>query len=139
MQQLLPQGIDFFHLPLEKGTVILSQETLNNHSAFRRTKRPFLNIKQRKVSFHQEILTIGITLGEEKEEMVYLQVKPTELLVGCSVDTSEHYLSRYAYYVLQDLMNHSGECDLRNFTGRISFIPEREKANTLTSSTTDGE
>lgn len=115
MQQLLPQGIDFFHLPLEKGTVILSLETLNRHSAFRRTRKPFLYIKQRKISFQSEILTIGITLGEEKEEMVYLQVKPTELLVSCSVDTNESYLSRYAYYALQDLMNHSGECDFKEF------------------------
>lgn len=131
MQHLSPQGIDFFHLPLEKGTVILSQETLNNNSAFRRTKRPFLNIKQRKISFHQEILTIGIILGEEKEEMVYLQVKPTEILVGCSVDTSEHYLSRYAYYVLQDLMNHSGECDFKEFYWPDFFHPKTGKSKYL--------
>jgi hypothetical protein len=131
MQQLLPQGIDFFHLPLEKGTVILSLETLNRHSAFRRTRKPFLYIKQRKISFQSEILTIGIMLGEEKEEMVYLQVKPTELLVGCSVDTSESYLSRYAYYTLQDLMNHSGECDFKEFYWPEFFHPKTGKSKYL--------
>ncbi|WGQ08961.1 hypothetical protein QG516_20830 [Pedobacter gandavensis] len=115
MQQLPPKGLDFFRLPLEKGTVILSLETLNAHSSFRRTRKPFLHITQRKVSYAIEILTIGITLDHEKEELVYVQVKPTELLVGCSVDTSESYLSRYVYYALQNLMNYNGECDFKEF------------------------
>jgi hypothetical protein len=63
--------------------------------------------------------------------MVYLQVKPTELLVGCSVDTSESYLSRYAYYTLQDLMNHSGECDFKEFYWPEFFHPKTGKSKYL--------
>lgn len=131
MQQSLPKGLDFFRLPLEKGTVILSLETLNRYSEFRRPKKPFLHIKQRKISFQSEILTIGIILNEEKEEMVYLRVKPTELLVGCSVDTSEKYLSRYAYYTLLDLMNYDGECDFKEFYWPDFFHPKTGKSKYL--------
>ncbi|WP_222539507.1 hypothetical protein [Pedobacter polysacchareus] len=131
MQQLSPQGIDFFHLPLEKGTVTLSQTTLDGYSTFRRIKTPFRYIKLRKISFHREILTIGIIFGEEKEELVYLQVKPTELLVGCSVDTSENFLSRYAYYVLYNLMDNNGECDFKEFYWPDFFHPRTGKSKYL--------
>jgi len=93
-----------FNLPLEKGSWKLTLETLNKHSQFRRPDRPFLLVKIRKIAFQNEILVIGVSIAGEEEEKIYLQVQANNLLVGCSVDTDESYLSRYAYYALTELM-----------------------------------
>lgn len=104
-----------FKLPLEKGSWRLTLETLNKHSQFRRPDRPFLLVKIRKINFQNEILAIGVSIAKEEEEKVYLQVQSNSLLVGCSVDTDESYLSRYAYYALVELMFIDNYYDFEQF------------------------
>lgn len=106
---------NFFHLPLKDGTRALTIDILNMHSDFRRPKRPYLRIKRRKISFHYDLLTLGITLDEVDEERIYINVTESELLVGCSVDTTDCYLSRYAYFTLNDMMSIYNEADFEDY------------------------
>ncbi|MBC7417834.1 MAG: hypothetical protein H7325_06740, partial [Pedobacter sp.] len=106
---------NFFRLPLKDGTRILTVETLNRYSDIRRPKKPYLKIRRRKLSFHNELLTIGVVLGNEEEERVYIKATDSELLVSCSVDTTSGYLSRYAYFALYDMMSIYDEVDFEGF------------------------
>lgn len=106
---------NFFRLPFKSGTRILTMETLNKYSDFRRPKRPYLRINRRKLSFHNELLTIGVTLNNEEEERIYIRVTASELLVSCSVDTTDSYLSRYAYFALYDMMSIYEETDFEDY------------------------
>lgn len=99
-----PAGLQFFKLPFEKGTVRLTRATLNKHSDFRRRERPYQCVSICKISYHNEILIIGIEVEKEEEEKVYLQATATGLLVSCSTDTHETYLSRHAYLALNQLI-----------------------------------
>jgi hypothetical protein len=92
----------FYRLPFRSGTRILDLDTLNRHSDIRRPARPYLRISTKKLCFINEVLIASVTLGEEQPERVYLKVTENELLVSCSVDTDESYLSRYAYFMLLD-------------------------------------
>lgn len=94
----------FFRLPLESGSVKLTLKTLNRHSDFRRPEKPYLRIDIRKIYFRNEVLTIGVKLNGEFEERVFIRVKEKELLISCTVDTDETYLSRYAYFGLIEMM-----------------------------------
>ena len=105
----------FFHLPFQYGTFKLNMDTLNKYSDFRRPKRPYLRIQTRKISFQHEVLTLSVILANETEEKVYIKVSPIELLVSCSVDTDESYLSRYAYFALCDLMGISDDYDFDTY------------------------
>lgn len=96
--------LSFFRIPFEKGSLKLTIESLNKHSDFRRTERPYFCVSIRKIAYQNEILVIGVTLQDEAEEKVYLQVKATELRISCSVDTHENHLSRYAYFALNQLI-----------------------------------
>ena len=91
---------EWYTLPLENGSRILTLQTLNTHSDFRFSERPYLVIRKRTISFHNEVLTLGIRLGDEEEERVYIRVFEQELHISCSVDTHPAYLSRYAYFAL---------------------------------------
>ena len=117
VKDILPIIADenFFRLPLKSGTRILTMETLNRYSDFRRPKRPYLRIKRRKLSFHNELLTIGVTLDSEEEEKIYIKVTASELLVSCSVDTTDSYLSRYAYFALYDMMSIYDQTDFEDY------------------------
>lgn len=106
---------NFFRLPLKSGTRILTMEALNMHSDFRRPKKPYLRINRRRLSFHNELLTIGVTLDNEEEERIYIRVTASELLVSCTVDTTESYLSRYAYFALYDMMSIYDELDFDDY------------------------
>lgn len=106
---------NFFRLPLKTGTRILTIETLNQYSDFRRPKKPYLRISRRRLSFHNELLTIGVTLDNEEEERIYIKVTSSELLVSCSVDTTDSYLSRYAYFALLDTMSIDDEIDFDKY------------------------
>lgn len=94
-----------YTLPLEKGTVKLTLNTLNRHSAFRLNEQTRLKIKTRMVSYHNSVLTIGISFLTEQEQFIYLTVQQNELKVSCSTDTTEDYLSRHAYFALNRLMS----------------------------------
>ena len=50
---------DYYILPLEKGALKLTRETLNAHSGNRYPKR-FILIRKRTISYQNEILTLGI-------------------------------------------------------------------------------
>ncbi|MFC4213354.1 hypothetical protein ACFOWA_19335 [Pedobacter lithocola] len=102
-----------FKLPFIEGTLKLTFETLNSYSLFRFTKG--LTRIVRKISYQNEWLTIGIKINDEKEEKVYLKVTKKELLVSCSVDTDENYLSQYAYLVLDKLMHINDYCDFERY------------------------
>lgn len=100
-----PGKYHYYALPFNKGTVTLTLDTLNKHSEFRFPKHPYLPIRKKTISFQNEILILGIRLGEEKEEKVYIQVLQTELRISCTVDTDQTYLSRYAYFALYNFMS----------------------------------
>lgn len=102
-----------FKLPFLDGTLKLTFEVLNCHSEFRFTKG--LSISIRKVSYQNEWLTVGIKIDSEKEEKVYIKARLKELLVSCSVDTDESYLSRYAYFALHKLMYINDYCNFERY------------------------
>lgn len=109
------QPENFFRLPFIPGTRKLSENTLNQYSEIRKPKRGYLPIRIRKTSFSNELLTIGIVLDKEPEEMVYIKATASELLVSCSVDTHEKYLSRYAYFALYRLLYYHSEYDFEEY------------------------
>jgi len=108
-------SMSFFRLPFNPNTRILTQETLNRHSEIRKPKRTFFPIKIRKISYTNELLTLGVTLCKEDEELVYIKVTSSFLLVSCSVDTHDSYLSRYAYFSLFQLMFYYGKYDFEQY------------------------
>lgn len=122
---------NFFHLPLKTGTRILTVETLNRYSDFRRPKKPYLKIRRRRLSFHNELLTIGVTLDNEEEERIYIKVTFSELWVSCSVDTTDTYLSRYAYFALLDMMSVYDEKDFEDYYWQ-GFFDENGESKYLT-------
>jgi hypothetical protein len=127
-----PAGLQFFKLPFEKGTLRLTRLTLDKHSDFRRTERPYQSIDVRKISYHNEILIIGIELENENEERVYLQATTTELLVSCSVDTHEAYLSRHAYLALNRLIHFDDHYDFDKYYWPGFFDTKTGKSKYLT-------
>lgn len=118
------QAENFFRLPFKPGTRILTLDILNDHSDFRRPKKPYLLIETRKLSFVNEVLTLGIVLDDEEEEFVYIRVTASELLVSCSVDTEKDYLSRSAYFALYYLMLFHRQFDFEDFYWPGFFDPE---------------
>jgi len=127
-KNLIPSS-RLFKLPFEADTLKLTFDTLNNHSAFRFTKG--LTRMIRNVSFQNELLTIGIKIDNEKEERVYLKVTNRELLISCSVDTDENYLSRYAYFALHKLMNINDYCNFERYYWPDFFTSKNGKSKYL--------
>jgi len=107
--------MNFFRLPFTPNTRTLTENTLNQYSEIRKPKRGYFPIKLRKISFSNELLVIGVILDKEPEELVYIKVTTSELLVSCSVDTHENYLSRYAYFSLTQLMYYHTEYDFEDY------------------------
>ena len=108
-------SMNFFRLPFTPNTRTLTENTLNQYSEIRKPKRGYFPIKLRKISFSNELLVIGVILDKEPEELVYIKVTTSELLVSCSVDTHENYLSRYAYFSLTQLMYYDIEYDFEEY------------------------
>lgn len=132
---------NFFRLPFKHGSRLLTLETLNRYSDFRKPKRPYLSIQIRKKDFHNELLTVSIILDNEDEELVYIKVTFSELLVSCSVDTDENYLSRYAYFTLFKMMTIYDLCDFEDYywpdffdtkTGGSKFLKVYKRRDSLT-------
>lgn len=122
---------NFFRLPLKQGTRILTLITLNQYSDFRSPKRPYLRIQTRKISFYNEVLTIGVILNDEEEERIYLKATFSELLVSCSVDTEEGYLSRYAYFALYKMMSVYDLYDFEDYFWPGFFDPKTGESKFL--------
>jgi hypothetical protein len=108
-------SMNFFSLPFTPNTRILTENTLNNYSEIRKPKRGYLPVEIRKISFSNELLIIGVIIEKEAEELVYIKVTSSKLLVSCSVDTHENYLSRYAYFALYRLMYYQSEYDFEDY------------------------
>lgn len=121
----------FFRLPLEKGTRILRLSSLNAHSAFRRLQKPYLPVTIRMMSFRREVLTIGVRIADECEERVLIRVRETELWINCTVDTDEHYLSRYAYFALHELLYLRKSYDFDKYYWPGFFDPKTGKSKYL--------
>ncbi|WP_231426997.1 hypothetical protein [Pedobacter sp. Leaf250] len=79
---------------------MLERKTLDSLSEFRPPKRGYLSVRVKNLGFVNEILTASISIEKEDVEMVFMKVTQHHLLISCSVDTDEFYLSRYAYFFL---------------------------------------
>jgi len=105
----------YYSLPFTPGTRKLTLQTLNSHSAFRKPVRGYMRIYIKQLEFAYEMLTLAVKIEQEAEEKVYFKVTDSELLVSCSVDTDESYLSRYAYFAIHKLMDPHHEFDFEEF------------------------
>lgn len=112
---LTAQENNFFSLPLKAGTFNLELATLDRLCNFRIPKKPYLHIRTRRIDYINEVWTFGVKLNNEAEEKVYLKVGPTALLVSCSVDTDEGYLSQYVYCLLYRLLFPSEEYNFEEY------------------------
>ncbi len=130
-QEHLKLPKEFYSLPFNEGSHRLSINTLNKHTEFRFVRRPYLIIKVRFLSFENEVLTLGVKLGGEDEERVYLRVKTTVLLVSCSVDTTSDFLSRTAYFCLYHLLHVHDYYDFHKYYWPDFFDPETGKSKFL--------
>ncbi|WP_293308080.1 hypothetical protein [Pedobacter sp. UBA5917] len=93
----------FYKLPFAKGSRILTLQVLEMHTAFRVRKNPNL-LAMASLSFNVGMLTISVKLDKEEPAKVYLFVAYDCLLVSCSIDTDETYLSYCAYRALRAMM-----------------------------------
>ena len=120
-----------FRLPLEKHSRTLSLRALNAHSAFRWTRKPYILVTIRMMSFRREVLTIGVRIADECEERVLIRVRETELWINCTVDTDENYLSRYAYFALHELLWLRNSYDFDKYYWPGFFDPKTGKSKYL--------
>jgi hypothetical protein len=107
-------SISFFKLPFKNGTLKLDLDTLNRATDYRIPKRPYLSVRIKAIAFAHEVWTFEVSMNKELER-VYIKVTATELLVSCSVDTDESYLSRYAYCALFELMLYHNAYDFEKY------------------------
>ncbi|CAM4411877.1 hypothetical protein SAMN06265348_1177 [Pedobacter westerhofensis] len=105
----------FFSLPFKPGTRVLTLDTLNKHSDFRKPRMGFWDSSCKRVKFENEILTLQVKLKNEPVEYVYLKVTESALLVSCSVDTDQTYLSRHAYFAVYQLLSTWDEFDFEQY------------------------
>lgn len=131
-EKLKHSTFSYFRIPLETGSRILTLQRLNAHSIFRRPRRPYLSVNVRLLSFRREVLTIGVGIADEMEERVLIRVRETELWVSCTVDTDEHYLSRYAYFGLEELMWFREQYDFEKYYWPGFFDKRSGKTKYLT-------
>lgn len=145
-ETLIPENQMYYTLPLVSDRCMLTLKILNRHSEHRFPRR-YMIIKTRMISFQHELLTLGVILAEEPEELVYLTILQNELKVGCSVDTDQSYLSRYAYFALFNLLRYSGEYKFQDFywpgffnlkTGRSKYLLIKKSRDSLSVSPRDG-
>ena len=122
---------DFYRLPFKPGTKILTKDILHQHSNMGHFRMSGLAISVRKLSFSVDTLTVGIMINKGLQQRVYLKITPSELLVSCSVDTDECYLSFYAYVVLSNLTDLSGEYDFENYYWPGFFNEQTRKSKYL--------
>ncbi len=127
----IPEGLSFFRLPFDKGTVRLSLSTLNEYTTHRRIQRPYEKVEIKKIGYHHETLIIAIWLKDDVEERVYIKVTPTCLLVSCSVDTHETHLGRYAYLALNQLIYVDEYYDFNKYYWPGFFNPKTGKSKFL--------
>ena len=96
---------NYYSIPFVPGTRKLTLEILNNHSAFRAPKIKYVRIWVKEIEYINEWITVRIRIEDEEPELVYLKVTESALLVSCSVDTDQSYLSRSAYFALKTMVD----------------------------------
>lgn len=120
----------FYRLPFKEGSRVLTQGTLEAHSKFRISKSPYWDTSTKAVSFKNYMMTMCLKLEQEPLVQIYFKVEHDYLLISCSVDTDDTYLSWYAYRALRVMM-WNGECDFQRYywpacfdeaTGRVRFL-----------------
>ncbi len=102
---------------------MLERETLDSLSEFKRPKRYHFPVVIKNISFINEILTASIKIENEDTEKVYLRVTETQLLISCSMDTDETYLSRYAYFFLDNFVSFYQEKSFEDYYYPDLFDP----------------
>ncbi|MBN7812448.1 hypothetical protein J0A68_15955 [Algoriphagus sp. H41] len=126
----IPDLKAFYRLPFEEGSFELTEKTLNLNSTFQKPDYPF-PVAVRNVLFRNEILTLGVKIDDEPEQLVFLKVSQHALLVSCDSGTYPSFLSRHAYLGLYSLIGYStGKCFKKYFwpdffdpqTGRSKFL-----------------
>jgi len=120
----------FYRLPFKEGSRILTQETLEAHTKFRIYKSPYWGTSIKSVSFKNYIMTKILKVEQEPLVQIYFKVEHDYLLISCSVDTDDTYLSWYVYRALRVMM-WNGEYDFQAYywpacfdeeTGRSKFL-----------------
>lgn len=128
---LLPENT--YLLPFDESTRHLSLATLNERSTHRRPSSPYLYVGRRIISYQNEILTIGTTIGRDgEEEKVYLKTSRNHLQVSCSIDTTSTYLSYHAYCCLEGMMSYDKIADFEKYYWPDFFHPKTGKSKFLT-------
>ncbi|RYD71585.1 MAG: hypothetical protein EOP55_20285, partial [Sphingobacteriales bacterium] len=94
----------FYKLPFEKGGRVLSQQVLEANTAFRADKNPYYQVNTKVINFKHGLIIMRLQIEEEPAVQIYFKVEYDHLLVSCSVDTDESYLSRYVYRTLRAMM-----------------------------------
>ncbi|MDQ8051904.1 MAG: hypothetical protein REI78_02710 [Pedobacter sp.] len=102
---MLVNSQNFFRLPFEENSFKLTFNTLNDHKHPDFVVKKRQRISNRKISFANEILTVGITIGDDDEREVYLKVTLEGLLVSDNEDTTDKFLGYFAYMALNNLMS----------------------------------
>ncbi|MFF5384321.1 hypothetical protein [Pedobacter suwonensis] len=116
-----------FKLPFEEGSLKLTVKTLKKYAPLNLENYKLL-AKTRKISFDNEILTIGVAFPNEDEEKVYLNIQFDHLQIGCSVDTDETYLGLYAYTALEKMISYNQYYNFEEFYWPGFFEPKSGKS-----------
>ncbi|MDN3587164.1 hypothetical protein QWY86_10825 [Pedobacter aquatilis] len=125
----------FYKLPFEKGSRILKQQVLDAHTDFGADdKQYYLNGKDI-ISFKHGLVTMEVSQIDEnwtiyKPIRIYFKVEYDHLLISCTLDTDNTYLSWDVYIALRLVMR-NGAYDFNVYywpacydeiTGRLKFI-----------------
>lgn len=130
----------FYKFPFENGNFKLTRVTLDSHSEFRKPNRTYLSVDAKMISFKDDILIFSVRIAGDEEEFVFLKITQTHLLVTCSVDTDETYLSRYAYFLLDNYISYYHEKDFSEYywpdffdanTGKSKYLIIEKKGKSL--------
>jgi hypothetical protein len=125
--------LGFYRLPLATGSCRLSMATLNQHSEFRYTGKPYLYHVVTKQGFEYGLLHLKVWVERETPaQLVYLCVVGTELWVACDAGTTEDYLSKHAYMALYSFMSYPYEgANFEKYNWSDFFTPGQKKSKYL--------
>lgn len=111
-----PQTLSQFSLPFQSNSWKLTPEILDKYCGLKSSERySYMPVTVREIDYQNEVLTLGVLIAGEVEQQVYLQVCSRYLLVSCSTDTDETYLSRYAYYGLREFITNRHNDDFNSY------------------------
>jgi len=125
----------FYKLPFNKGSRVLTQETLEAHNDFKATDKTYYLWGKDIISFKRGLVTMKAAQVDEKMNIeqtakIYFKVEYDHLLISCELDTNSTYLSWDVYRTLRAMMR-KGEVDFNDYywpacfdeaTGRSKFL-----------------